>query len=87
PLIFYHFHSLKYFGIGNVQYHSYTYAISKEVHRWIYDPYLSEMDDVVKDVYRVYPNYPYGLDKKVARLEIAKQYIKRVLQNNIGFHV
>jgi len=72
PLIFYHFHEMRFYTKNQIKRVAGGYDINKDVMKDIYQPYIRELLDIAKEITREYPHAnPLGISppqqfKKVA---------------------
>lgn len=79
--IFYHFHGLKFFKSGKIQFSTKTYHIADTVINELYLPYIEELEKIKKEVLKVDKTVdPHGSTQWIAEI---KKKIKREIFNTI----
>lgn len=78
-LIFYHFHSLRMFGLNRFLPYQNFYLIKKEEEKMIYSPYLETINNIISEFKSKYPDYKYGFDGKLSWKATVIYILKRKL--------
>lgn len=78
-LIFYHFHTFKIITDNKFILYSSFYSLDKQVKKYIYEPYIKEIQKAIKMVKDVDLNFSYDYNKSESFIEKIKQLIKRFL--------
>ena len=78
-LIFYHFHTFKIITNNKFILYSSFYSLGKQVKKYIYEPYIKEIQKAIKMTKDVDLNFDYGYTKPESFMEKIKQLAKRFL--------
>ncbi len=76
-LVFYHFHSLKMYGLNKFQLYYSSYFITSHDRELIYPGYTSELQNVVATVKKQFPDFQ-GFDRRPAFNDNLRQVIKKI---------
>jgi len=63
PVVFYHFHRLGWYGVGDFSLCQGGYLLSDEVRRFIYEPYLRSLEACLREVRKIDPQFGLGFTK------------------------
>ena len=81
PLIFYHFHGLKFFDSNRVELSGDRYHINRFVYDHVYLPYFKALKSAALEVSRVNETVSHGIKKDIL---VPKSLLKRALKNLIA---
>lgn len=78
PLIFYHFHHVTIYSPTEFLTHKALYQISSEKVKLVYQPYIAALEEAIKTVQTVFPNFAYGFTDKPPLMKKLKKILTSV---------
>ncbi|TSC92864.1 MAG: hypothetical protein CEN89_382, partial [Candidatus Berkelbacteria bacterium Licking1014_7] len=76
PLIFYHFHALKFFSQYDFELSSgYNFSFSQQEKLLVYKPYLEAIRRVMIQVNKIDPNFYFGFSKKTLKYRMMNKIL------------